>query len=172
MLFRSKQLRVLSLKLEGDMNYWLFKSEPECFGIDHLAKCTKQTTCWDGVRNYQARNMMRNEMRVGDQGFFYHSNSLPAGIVGLVEVVKAAYPDHTQFDPEAEHFDPKSSFDNPRWFMVDVKLIKKFPRILTLSEMRQNPLLSTLMILRKGSRLSITPVTPEEYEVIVTSFSF
>lgn len=153
------------------MNYWLFKSEPGCFGIDDLAKCPKQTTGWDGVRNYQARNMMRDDMKVGDRGFFYHSNSSPSGIVGLIEVVKTAYPDHTQFDPEAEHYDPKSSIDNPRWSMVDVKLIKKFPRILTLSEMRQNPLLSSLVILRKGSRLSITPITPEEYEIILSEIS-
>ncbi len=152
------------------MNYWLLKSEPGCFGIDDLAKCPNQTTCWDGVRNYQARNMMRDEMRIGDQGFFYHSNCDQVGIVGLVEVVKTAYPDHTQFDPEAGHYDPASSLENPRWFMVDVKLIKKFPRVLTLAEMKKNPLLASLVILRKGNRLSITPVALQEQEIILSYF--
>jgi predicted RNA-binding protein with PUA-like domain len=125
-----------------------------------------QTECWDGVRNYQARNMMRDQMRVGDQGFFYHSNCKEPGIVGLVEIVSSAYPDHTQFDPEADHYDPTSSVDNPRWIMVDVKFLKKFDRVLTLNELRENPLFSSLMILRKGNRLSITPVSSDECQAI------
>ncbi len=149
------------------MKYWLFKSEPSCFGIDDLAKSPDQTTCWDGVRNYQARNMMRDDMRVGDQGFFYHSNCKEIGIAGLVEIVKAAYPDHTQFDPEDGHYDPTSSADTPRWLMVDVKFLQKYDRVLTLNELRENPYLSSLMILRKGSRLSITPVTAAEFQVIL-----
>ncbi len=149
------------------VHYWLFKTEPGCFGIDDLAKCPKQTTCWDGVRNYQARNLMRDEMRVGDIGFFYHSNCQVTGIAGVVEIIKTAYPDHTQFDPEAQHYDPTSSHDNPRWCMVDVKLIKKFDRLVTLKAMRQHPLLSTLIILRKGNRLSVTPITKQEYKIIL-----
>ena len=148
------------------MNYWLFKSEPTCFGIDDLVKRPKKTESWDGVRNYQARNMMRDEMKVGDQGFFYHSSCKEPGISGIVEIVKPGYPDHTQFDPDADHFDPTSSPDDPRWFMVDVKLVKKFDRVIPLTELRENPLLSSLVILRKGNRLSITPITADEYEVI------
>ncbi len=148
------------------MKYWLFKSEPSCFGIDDLANRPKQTECWDGVRNYQARNMMRDAMKVGDQGFFYHSNCKETGIVGLVEIVTSAYPDHTQFDPEADHYDPTSSTANPRWYMVDVKFLKKFDRVFTLAELRENPLLSSLVILRKGSRLSITPISSDEFKLI------
>lgn len=148
------------------MNYWLFKSEPGCFSIDDLANRAQQTTCWDGVRNYQARNMMRDDMKVGDQGFFYHSRCDEPGIVGLVEIVKGSYADDTQFDPEADHFDPKSSPDNPRWVMVDVKLVKKFNRVVTLQELRQIPYLSSMILLRKGNRLSITPVGPEQFEFI------
>lgn len=151
------------------MKYWLFKSEPSCFGIDDLASRPDQTECWDGVRNYQARNMMRDDMKVGDRGFFYHSNCQETGIVGLVEIVKSAYPDHTQFDPEADHYDPTSTLDNPRWVMVDVKFLKKFDHVLSLKEMRENPLFSSLVILRKGSRLSITPITTDEYEAICRS---
>jgi predicted RNA-binding protein with PUA-like domain len=150
------------------MKYWLFKSEPSCFGIDDLAKCPRQISPWDGVRNYQARNMMRDEMQVGDRGFFYHSSCKATGIVGLVEIVKAAYPDHTQFDPQADHFDPTSSPADPRWFMVDVKILEKFDRVLSLQELRENPLLSTLVVLRKGNRLSITPVAADEYQVIMS----
>jgi predicted RNA-binding protein with PUA-like domain len=146
-----------------------YKSEPSCFGIDDLLSRPDQTECWDGVRNYQARNMMRDEMKVGDQGFFYHSNCKETGIVGLVEIVKSSYPDHTQFDPEADHYDPTSSPANPRWFMVDVKFLQKFDRVLTLAELRENPLFSTLVILRKGSRLSITPITDDEYQAICHS---
>jgi predicted RNA-binding protein with PUA-like domain len=149
------------------MKYWLFKSEPSCFGIDDLANCPNQATGWDGVRNYQARNMMRDQMQIGDQGFFYHSNCAQVGIAGLIEVVKTAHPDPTQFDPEADHYDPTSTMENPRWYMVDVKLIKKFPRVLTLAEMKKNPLLSSLIILRKGNRLSITPVTSREHKDIL-----
>jgi len=148
------------------MNYWLFKSEPTCFGIDDLAACSNHTSPWDGIRNYQARNMLRDNMKVGDRGFFYHSSCKEPGIVGTVEIVSAAYPDPTQFDPKSDHFDPKSTRANPRWVMVDVKLIKKFDQILSLAALRENPLLSDLIILRKGNRLSITPVSAKDYEVI------
>lgn len=151
------------------MNYWLFKSEPSCFSIDDLASRPKQTEPWDGVRNYQARNMMRDEMKKGDLAFFYHSSCKVPGVVGVVEIVKESYPDHTAFDPTEDHFDPKSSQENPRWFMVDVKLKKKFDRVIDLSELRQNPLLEDLQLLRKGNRLSVMPVAKEHFEVILNS---
>lgn len=149
------------------MKYWLFKSEPSCFGIDDLAKRPDQITHWDGVRNYQARNMMRDQMNVGDQGFFYHSSCDEPGIAGTIEIVRSGYPDHTQFDPDADHFDPMSSPDNPRWFMVDVKLLKKFNRVVSLKELREHPSLSNLVVLRKGNRLSITPVSADDYQTIL-----
>ncbi|MBX9586062.1 MAG: EVE domain-containing protein [Gammaproteobacteria bacterium] len=148
------------------MKYWLFKSEPSCFSVDDLAKRPNQITGWDGVRNYQARNMMRDDMKEGDQGFFYHSSCDEPGIVGLVQIVKSFYPDDTQFDPDSDHFDPKSSPADPRWGMVDVKLLKKFDRVLTLGELRDHPHLSSMVILRKGNRLSVTPIASEEYRVI------
>lgn len=148
------------------MNFWLFKSEPTCFSIDDLAKSRHQTTCWDGVRNYQARNMMRDDMKIGDQGFFYHSRCAEPGIVGIVEITQSAYPDDTQFNPDADHFEPKSTPENPRWVMVDVKLVKKFKRVITLLELRENPHLSAMTLLRKGNRLSITPVTAAQFQVI------
>ncbi|MFZ2314190.1 MAG: EVE domain-containing protein [Gammaproteobacteria bacterium] len=149
------------------MKYWLFKSEPESFGIDTLSKMPKQTEHWDGVRNYQARNMMRDDMKKGDLGFFYHSNCTPPGIAGMVEIVKEAYPDFTAFNPESPYFDPKSTRENPRWFMVDVKLVKKFPHFITLDEIKRHPKLEEMLINRKGNRLSITPVTESEWKVLV-----
>lgn len=148
------------------MHYWLFKSEPETFGIDHLSKRPKQTEHWDGVRNYQARNMLRDDIKKGDLGFFYHSNCTPPGIAGIVEVVKEGYPDHFAWDPRSPYFDPKSTPENPRWFMVDVKLVEKFPRLITLEEIKQTPALQHMVINRKGNRLSITPVTKEEWNTI------
>jgi predicted RNA-binding protein with PUA-like domain len=150
------------------MKYWLMKSEPGCFSIDDLAKRPKRTEHWDGVRNYQARNMMRDEMRKGDKAFFYHSNCESPGIVGVVEIVKEAYPDFTAFDLNQQHYDPKSTRDNPRWFMVDVQFLEKFSQGVSLEELKQNPYLKNLMVLRKGSRLSITPVAAEEWKLIVT----
>jgi predicted RNA-binding protein with PUA-like domain len=150
------------------MHYWLMKSEPECFGIDDLKRLGKAP--WDGVRNYQARNMLRDEMQVGDHVLFYHSNCAPPGIAGLAEIVRAGYPDNTAFDPQAEHFDPKSSSDKPRWYMVDVKFVRKFPRVLSLEELRQHPELHTMQVLRRGNRLSITPVTAKEWRTIIAQF--
>jgi predicted RNA-binding protein with PUA-like domain len=147
--------------------YWLFKSEPETFSIDHLNAKPKQTEHWDGVRNYQARNMLRDEIKKGDKGFFYHSNCTPPGIAGIVEVVKEGYPDYTALDPFSDHYDPKSTAENPRWYMVDVKLVKKFPRIITLDELKKHPKLKNMLINRKGNRLSITPVTEAEWDVIL-----
>ena len=150
------------------MGYWLFKSEPDVFGIDDLASQPEQTDHWDGVRNYQARNFMRDDMKVGDQGFFYHSNTKEPGIVGIVEIVREAYPDHTAFDPEDPHYDPKSDPDNPRWYMVDVKLVRKLSRTITLSELKQHPEISNLPLVRKGNRLSVMPVDEPAWEFILS----
>lgn len=149
------------------MKYWLLKSEPTSFGIDHLIASPKQTTSWDGVRNYQARNFMRDEMRIGDLAFFYHSNCKETGITGIVKIVKTAYPDFTAFDPEDHHFDPKSNPDNPRWMMVDVKFQQKFDNIILLQTLKQNPMLKNMLLLRKGNRLSITPVSETEWHTIL-----
>jgi len=148
-------------------HYWLFKSEPSCFSIDDLQHRPKQISHWDGVRNYQVRNMLRDEIKVGDQGFFYHSSCQPPGIVGIMEVVKAGYPDFTAWDINSEHFDPKSTAENPRWFMVDVKFIKKFSRVITLEEIKKHPQLKHMQVTRKGNRLSITPVTAAEWQLVL-----
>lgn len=149
------------------MAFWLLKSEPEVFSIDHLYRAPKRTTHWDGVRNYQARNYMRDGMRVGDRAFFYHSNCEVPGIVGIVEVVREAYPDHTAFDPDDPHFDPKSDPENPRWLMVDVKFVRKFRRTVSLAELRERAALKSMPLVRKGNRLSVMPVTNAEWHVIL-----
>lgn len=149
------------------MNYWLFKSEPDAFSIDDLQKMKGKRDHWDGIRNYQARNIMRDQMHKGDLGFFYHSSCKVPGIVGLVEVVKEAYPDHTAFDKKATYYDPKSSEDNPRWVMVDVKFKKKFAQILSLETLRTVKSLSGMVLLQKGSRLSIQPVSKKEWNTIL-----
>lgn len=150
------------------MAFWLFKSEPDVFGIDDLAAQPDQTDHWDGVRNYQARNFMRDGMSVGDQGFFYHSNTKEPGIVGVVEIVRSAYPDHTAFDPEDPHFDPKSDPSNPRWYMVDVRFVRKLGRTITLSELKERPELAGFPLVRKGNRLSVMPVEPEHWHFILS----
>ena len=149
------------------MNYWLMKSEPSCFSIDDLKQAPQQITQWDGVRNYQARNFMRDQMRVGDLVFFYHSNCNPPGIVGIAEVVRNAYPDYTAFDPHSEHPDPTSSPENPRWVMVDIRYVQTFSHKLSLETLKQNPALDTMLILRKGNRLSITPITEVEWHDVM-----
>lgn len=149
------------------MKYWLMKSEPGCFSFDDLKNCENSTDHWDGVRNYQARNMMRDQMSVGDQIFFYHSNCKVPGIVGIAEVVKEAYPDHTAYDPEQKHFDPKSDPANPRWYMVDIKYKRELPRKVSLEELRDVSSLQEMMILRKGNRLSVTPVTEQEWDTVI-----
>lgn len=149
------------------MKYWLIKTEPTCFGIDDLINCENQTEHWDGVRNYQARNMMQKEMQVGDQLFFYHSNCKPPGIVGIAEVASESYPDHTAFNPDEKHYDPKSDPDKPRWYMVDVKFKRKLKREISLDELRTITKLSDMFILRKGNRLSITPVTQSQWNTIL-----
>jgi predicted RNA-binding protein with PUA-like domain len=141
------------------------KSEPDCFSIDHLAKAPKKTTCWDGVRNYQARNFMR-EMQVGDQVFFYHSSADPPCIVGVAEVVKPAYPDHTALNPKDQHYDPKATPANPIWEMVDIKFIKKFDAPLALDDLRGVAALEKMELLRRGSRLSVQPVTAAEWKAV------
>lgn len=148
------------------MHYWLMKSEPTTFSLDDLKRKPKQTHYWDGVRNYQARNMMRDQMQLGDLAFFYHSNCQPPGIVGIAEVVKLAYPDFTAFDPNDPHFDPKSDPDKPRWWMVDVKFKAQFKRMVTLEELRQQPALAPMRLLQRGNRLSILPITEREWEII------
>lgn len=148
------------------MNYWLMKSEPDTFGIDDLAKRPQQTEHWDGVRNYQARNYMR-AMALGDQILFYHSNCAIPGIVGIAEVVRTAYPDFTSWNPESKYFDPKSTQDSPLWFMVDVKLVRKLGRTLSLGELKTHPSLEDMPLLRKGSRLSVLPVTAAQWSYML-----
>jgi predicted RNA-binding protein with PUA-like domain len=146
--------------------YWLMKSEPEECSIDDLARLPGQTVPWIGVRNYQARNFMRDAMRIGDGVLFYHSSCDEPGVAGLAEVASAAYPDASQFDPASPYADPKSDPAAPRWLHVDVKLRRK-TRLLSLREMRGAPALATMDVLRKGSRLSITPVTESEWQAVV-----
>ena len=148
-------------------HYWLMKSEPSAFSIDDLMRAPNQTTCWDGVRNYQARNFMRS-MAVGDQVFYYHSNADPPAIVGIAEVVKTAYPDPTQFDKKDSHYDPESTPDQPRWDMVDIRYVRIFSRPLTLEELRKDSALKGMVLLQKGSRLSVQPVTPVEWRHILS----
>ena len=149
------------------MNYWLMKSEPDVFGIDDLMSRKNQTEHWDGVRNYQARNFMRDQMKKGDQVFFYHSNCKQPGIVGIAEIVKEAYPDPSAFDPDAKYYDPKSDPDKPRWVMVDVKFVRKLRRTITLEELKPLPQLEHFPLVKRGNRLSILPVTAEQWEFIL-----
>ena len=147
------------------MNYWLMKTEPEVLSIKDLKE--KKNQCWDGVRNYQARNYMMKEMKLNDQIFFYHSNANPSGIVGLARVSKLAYPDHTQFDPKSEYYDPKASKEKPRWFMVEIAYVDSFKKIITLDDLRKHKILSEMVVLKKGNRLSITPVKKIEFDYIL-----
>lgn len=149
------------------MKYWLMKSEPDVFGIEHLAKCPGKTDHWDGIRNYQVRNMMRDEMKKGDEALFYHSNCKEPGIVGIMKVVKEAYPDFTAFEPGSKYYDPKSDPQNPRWLMVDMKLVRKFKRNITLQELKNAKPLADMLILRRGNRLSVTPVTKKQWDYIL-----
>lgn len=146
------------------MSYWLMKSEAEVFSIDDLRRAPKQTSGWDGVRNFEARNFMKR-MKKGDLAFFYHSNSDPSGIAGVCKVSREAYPDPTQFDPKNVHYDPKAKKDAPTWFQVDVTFVKAFPKVIALDELRANPALEG-MALFKRSRLSVQPVTPDEWAAV------
>ncbi|MBY0550853.1 MAG: EVE domain-containing protein [Candidatus Obscuribacterales bacterium] len=157
----------MATKPEGKRNYWLVKSEPDVFSISDLEAAKGKTTCWDGVRNYQARNTMRDLMKKGDHVFFYHSNAEPSAIAGIAEVVKEGYPDHTAFDPEDDHFDPKSKKDSPTWFMVDVKHVRTFKKPLSLDDLRQVKGLENMVLLQKGSRLSVQPVTEKEWNLVL-----
>jgi predicted RNA-binding protein with PUA-like domain len=148
------------------MKYWLMKSEPDEFSVDDLVKAPRKTTAWFGVRNYQARNFMRDHMRVGDGVLFYHSSCPEPGIAGIAEVASAPYPDATQFDAKSEYYDAASKREAPRWMLVDVKLVKKTP-LLPLEEMRAVPALADMVTLRRGNRLSITPVTAAEWKAIL-----
>jgi predicted RNA-binding protein with PUA-like domain len=146
--------------------YWLMKSEPDEFSIDDLVRAPKQTTPWFGVRNYQARNYMRDAMRVGDGVLFYHSSCEVPGIAGIAEVASTPHPDASQFDRKSEYYDPKSKREEPRWMLVDVKLVKK-TRVMPLEELRTYPALADMVVLKRGNRLSITPVTPAEWKFIL-----
>ncbi len=146
--------------------YWLMKSEPSTFSIDDLRESPNRTTCWDGVRNYQARNFMRT-MAVGDQVLFYHSNADPPAVVGIARVVKTAYTDPTQFDKKSKHYDPASKSSQPRWDMVDIMYVRHLQRPLTLDELRRQDRLKGMILLQKGSRLSVQPITPLEWQHIL-----
>jgi predicted RNA-binding protein with PUA-like domain len=146
--------------------FWLFKSEPESFSIQHLAAAPQQTTSWDGVRNYQARNFLRDEIKLGDRVLFYHSSVDPPAVVGTAVVVRDGYPDATAWQKSNHHFDPKSSAENPIWYMVDIRLERIFAQPQTLEDLRQLPALAKMELLRRGSRLSVQPVTKREFDTI------
>lgn len=148
------------------MNYWLFKSEPAEFGIDDLAKADRQTTRWDQIRNYQARNLIRDEITRGDNVFIYHSQCRPTGIAGLARVVSEPFPDPTQFDPQHDYYDPKSQPDTPRWYSVDIQLLQIFQPLLPLTIIKQQPGLQQMRLLKQG-RLSVQPVTPAEAKLLL-----
>ena len=148
------------------MNYWLMNSEPDAFSFEDLKSRPKQKEPWDGVRNYQARNFMRDEMKVGDAILFYHSNTKPPGVVGIAEVVRETYPDPTAFDTKSKYYDAKSDPENPRWILVDVGYKADLKRPVSLDEMKSMPELENMRVLQRGNRLSITPVSKEEFQAI------
>jgi predicted RNA-binding protein with PUA-like domain len=147
--------------------YWLIKSDPEEFSIEQLKKSKDKTTYWNGVRNYQARNFIRDEMKKGDGVLFYHSNTKPNAVVGICEIARGGYPDHSQFDPDDIHFFPSARKEDPTWFMFDIKLSKEFKNIVTLEKLKENPVLKNFRLLQKGNRLSVMPVTKEEFDEVV-----
>jgi len=149
------------------MHYWLMKTEPETFGLTHLRKRPRQIEHWDGVRNYQARNHLK-AMQLGDQAFFYHSSCAEPGIVAIVEIVRAAYPDFTAWDSKSGHFDPKSTPEKPVWYMVDVRLKRELRQPITLAEMKRHPELHDMILLRRGNRLSVMPVSPEDWRSVLS----
>ena len=152
------------------MRYWLMKTEPTTFGVEDLERAKRHTTGWDGVRNYQARNMLRDDMKKGDLAFLYYSSTDVPGIVAIMKIVKEGYPDPTAFDRKHHHYDPDSDPANPRWFMVDVQLERRLERVITLEELRKHATkqLKNMVLLRKGNRLSVTPVEPEEWQLILS----
>jgi predicted RNA-binding protein with PUA-like domain len=149
------------------MRYWLMKSEPDVFGVDDLARAPRKTTAWWGVRNYQARNFMRDDMRVGDLALFYHSSCPEPGIAGIMRISRRAYPDATQFDPASEYYDAKATKDDPRWVNVDVTLVRR-TRLVSIQELRGHPELADMRVLQRGNRLSITPVSDAEWTFLQT----
>ena len=146
-------------------HYWLLKSEPDSFSFDDLLAAPAQTTCWDGVRNYQARNFMRDEMKPGDEVLFYHSSTNPPGVVGLAKVVRSGYPDPSALDPGSHYFDEKASEEDPRWYMVDIEFVEKFPALIPLATLGETAGLEKMLV-NNRSRLSVQPVTPEEFEIV------
>lgn len=149
------------------MSYWLMKSEPDVFSIDDLRLAAGRTEHWDGVRNYQARNFMRDDMKKGDRAFFYHSNCAVPGIAGIVEIAREAYPDFTALDPQSSYYDPKSDPEHPRWYMVDVRFVCKIDPVIALSELKQHKKLRHMRLLQRGNRLSVMPVTAAEWQYIL-----
>jgi predicted RNA-binding protein with PUA-like domain len=148
------------------MKYWIMKSEPDAFSIDDLINMKNQTEHWDGIRNYQVRNFIRDEMKKGDLAFFYHSSCKNVGVVGVAEIVKEAYPDHSQFDSSSKYYDPKSSKENPRWFMVDIQFRYKYKSIISLKDLKETAGLENLRLVQKGNRLSICEATEKEFKII------
>jgi len=168
-LFERRAVRASADRMGNTMNYWLMKSEPSVFGIDDLARAPRRRTHWDGVRNYQVRNMIRDQMSVDDQAFFYHSSCETPGIYGIVRIARAGYPDPTAFDRTHDHFDPKSDPAAPTWFMVDVELVRKLTRPITLERLKANAeMLTNMLVLRRGNRLSITPVSANDWKKTLT----
>jgi len=149
-----------------DLKFWLFKSEPDSYSIDDLAKAGNQTASWEGVRNYRARNILRDEVKVGDGVFFHHSSTDPPGIVGICRIVNSGYPDPSAFDRQSPYFDSKSTKENPRWFTVDVKLVRKLKEMITLTQLKETPGLERMMVCQRGARLSVQPVTADEWSII------
>lgn len=147
--------------------YWLMKTEPGTFSWDDLKKSPRKTTMWEGVRNYQARNLLRDQIKKGDMVLFYHSNANPPGVVGTAKVVKEGYPDPTQFDRKSKYYDPRSDPEKPRWFVVDIKMDRALKRAVTLPELRETKGLEKMVLLRKGSRLSVQPVSAKEWKVVL-----
>ena len=152
----------------AERRYWLFKSEPTAYSFTDLQNEEDQTAEWDGVRNYQVRNFMRDDMQVGDGVLFYHSTAKPLAVVGTATIVSGAYPDATAFDPAEKHYDTKSNPDNPAWLMVDIKADKEFVRPITLAEIKQNPRLQDMYLVRRGMRLSVQPVTKDEWDEVTS----
>lgn len=148
------------------MGYWLMKSEPDVFGIDDLIQCPNQQEPWDGIRNYQARNFLRDQVKLGDLVFFYHSSTKVPGVVGIMKVVSKSYPDPLAFNPESSYYDPKSTVEKPRWYCVDVKFVEKFSSIISLTTLKAHPELTDLALVQKGSRLSVMPVSDAEWQTI------
>ena len=151
----------------GEKRYWLVKTEPEVFSFDDLQNAPSRTTCWDGVRNYQARNFLRDSMKLGDGVLVYHSNAEPPAIAGVAEIAREGYPDHTQFDAMHHHYDPDARTDNPTWYMVDIRAVRSLPRTLALPELREVKELAGMTLLQKGSRLSVQPVSEAEWNFVL-----